>query len=272
MSFAKFVSKHELFISKLLKLKDQPIYEALDKLIFLSIHYLSNNEQLLLILLKNLKNGGIEISRFQNIIIKVFAYLGKKPETNLIKNLKDSEFINNFIEEDYEQYKTLFEIIRTLNQNPTRMHQAKALLPKLENINIKDRDGDSLLINAVEKDWINNKNIDFIKTLITDKKANVHQPGKAGRTPLMHVAMTRFIDKNQQTELIKFFIDNNANLNTADVFGKNALDYARKANNIDAIEFLEQQTKQTPIQLSIQEQVLTLNNLNSTLISLVNKK
>jgi ankyrin repeat protein len=144
------------------------------------------------------------------------------------------------------------------------------LLTELENINTKDVDGDSLLINAAEKDWVNEKDIDFIKALIT-KKANINQPGRAGQTPLMHIAMTRFTEANQQAELIQFFIENNANLEAKDVFGKTALDYAREKNQVKADQALEKHTKRVPIQLTIQEQIVTLNNLSSALSCLANR-
>jgi len=270
--FSKFLPHKLSSVQALLGIKNQPIYDALDYLIILGIQSLMSNYDALVEFLNDLKKKGIDSNRLDNNILKTFASLHILAESDWIKEIQKNGFLINFNEQSYQQLLILFNIISHLKN---RLIDDAILLANTFDqkfIDQKDTLGDSLLINASKHDLIESDEIKLIKILIANKMANINQAGQAGLTPLMHTIKTRYISAQDQINMIEYLIQKGANPEAKDVFGKTALDYAKEANNAEAIKLLEQHMRQTPAILSIKEQIIALNNLNSTLGSLASKR
>lgn len=267
--FKILISNNPDIAKQLLKIEDQPIYDAVDYLI--STYFeIYNDNPIIFEFLNNLKEAGINSIRMDNDITKASAKAKIEPESEIIEELKEKKLLTTFNEIDYEQYKVLFKIIPLLNnllREGKNLIQPNQYLNDLKSINIKDEYGDSLLIKATMKDWIGKKLINFIKMLIEEKKADVNQPGQAGLTPLMHTIKTRYDDLKEQIDMIKYLIEHGANPEAKDVFGKTALDYAKETNKPELIAALEAPKKT----MTVEEQIITLNTLNSSLNSLANQ-
>ncbi|XP_037037865.1 putative ankyrin repeat protein RF_0381 [Bradysia coprophila] len=98
-----------------------------------------------------------------------------------------------------------------LDETPDRV---KDLLEKGANINARDEDGDTALMNAS-----NNGRYETVKFLI-ENGADVNATDTNGKTPLM------FASAFDNSRIIKLLVDNGANINATDNSGWSALIYA----------------------------------------------
>jgi ankyrin repeat protein len=96
----------------------------------------------------------------------------------------------------------------------------------LLNPNVQNSQGDTALLLAI----VNDKNIDFIKTLITNK--NINLANKKDVAPI-HIA-AGFRDES----IIKLLIENNANVNCKNDLGFTPLLYAAKLNKLNNVRTL----------------------------------
>ncbi len=73
----------------------------------------------------------------------------------------------------------------------------------------------------------NRGNFELVKVLVQEGKADVNLPDKVSmKTPLMHAIRRAFIGK-EYIEIVRFLIDHNANIDQKDLYGQNAINYAK---------------------------------------------
>lgn len=256
------------FIAALIQLKNQAIDDKLDEIIIQAITE-ARTPGHLGDLIMVLRRSGINASRLENNITIAFAYSpeSEKELTPKINKLHEINAISDSFSKNYEEYKAFLNTLDTLRSDDYAaiLHAINELDPNV--INKKDFVGDTLLINAIQLDPSNLPQI--MEELVIGKQANVNQAGEEGLTPLMNAIKVK-LDDNIKIQIIVQLLNNGADLEAKDIFGKTAIDHARKIGNNKIINLLEQSRKSV-VKISIQEQIIALNNLNSTLNSLANK-
>jgi len=123
-------------------------------------------------------------------------------------------------------------LVSVFGRSPEILEPINILLNQGANINAQTRQGDTAIILA---GWLTD-NIDLIKLLVK-RGADVNIPNVNGDTPLIDAA---YKGKN---DILKILLDNGADITVKNNSGLSALDMARKTENTDAIEMLEEKSE-----------------------------
>ena len=146
--------------------------------------------------------------------------------------IKNEHLILSTIDYDVEfsidRSMEIFNLIK-INDVEKILHLSKV---DTFDINITNKDGWSPLIIAAFKG-----NLDLCRTLIS-LGANINQSNCNGTTPLMYSLSSKVIEN--KFLIAKLLIENGALIGVVDMFGLAAIDYARKNNDDDVINFIKE--------------------------------